>query len=172
MYPTQTYTHTHTHAKGCTHASACKQTDARMPVRMPNAWLHSYLQTDMCTADCLRTYTHKCIRTYVRTYKIHTYLLFVWFDSKVKYVPVNSFSVMSDRRISLGWTSTKQGLMGLAQGHNAVTPMRLEPAALGSRVKHSTTEPLRSTHTHTHTHACTHAYIHTWATPPRRVFAP
>ena len=34
----------------------------------------------------------------------------------------------------------------LAQGHNAVTPVRLEPAALQSRVKHSTTEPLRSLH--------------------------
>ena len=32
----------------------------------------------------------------------------------------------------------------LAQGHNAVTPVRLEPAALQSQVKHSTTEPLRS----------------------------
>ena len=32
----------------------------------------------------------------------------------------------------------------LAQGHNAVPPVRLEPAALRSRVKHSTTEPLRS----------------------------
>ena len=32
--------------------------------------------------------------------------------------------------------------MCLAQGHNAVTPVRLEPAALGSRVKHSTTGPL------------------------------
>ena len=31
----------------------------------------------------------------------------------------------------------------LAQGHNAVTPVRLEPAAPRSRVKHSTTEPLR-----------------------------
>ena len=31
-----------------------------------------------------------------------------------------------------------------AQGHNAVTPVRLEPAALRSRVKRSTTEPLRS----------------------------
>ena len=29
------------------------------------------------------------------------------------------------------------------QGHNAVTPVRLEPAAPRSRVKHSTTEPLR-----------------------------
>ena len=34
--------------------------------------------------------------------------------------------------------------MCLAQGHNAVTPVRLEPTALRSRVKHSTTEPLRS----------------------------
>ena len=29
--------------------------------------------------------------------------------------------------------------MCLAQGHNTVTPVRLEHAALGSRVKHSTT---------------------------------
>ena len=34
--------------------------------------------------------------------------------------------------------------MCLAQGHNAVTPVRLEPSAPRSRVKHSTTEPLRS----------------------------
>ena len=38
----------------------------------------------------------------------------------------------------------KLGLMCLAQGHNAVTSMRLESAAPRSRVKHSTTEPLRS----------------------------
>ena len=34
--------------------------------------------------------------------------------------------------------------MCLAQGHNAVTPVGLEPMALRSRVKLSTTEPLRS----------------------------
>ena len=34
--------------------------------------------------------------------------------------------------------------MCLAQGHNAVTPVRLEPAAPRSQVKHSTTETLRS----------------------------
>ena len=34
--------------------------------------------------------------------------------------------------------------MCLAQGYNAVTLVRLEPVALRSRVKHSTTEPLRS----------------------------
>ena len=34
--------------------------------------------------------------------------------------------------------------MCLAQAHNAVTPLRLKPTTLQSRVKHSTTEPLRS----------------------------
>ena len=32
----------------------------------------------------------------------------------------------------------------MLKDHNAVTPVRLEPAALWSRVKGSTTEPLRS----------------------------
>ena len=32
--------------------------------------------------------------------------------------------------------------MCLAQGQNVVAPVRLEPAALRSRAKHSTTEPL------------------------------
>ena len=34
--------------------------------------------------------------------------------------------------------------MCLAQGRNVVRPVRLKPATLGYRVKHSTTEPLRS----------------------------
>ena len=58
-------------------------------------------------------------------------------------VPVNNLLVMLGR-VFLGWTSTKQGFMCLAQGHNTVTPVRLEPAALQSRVKRSTTEPLLS----------------------------
>ena len=43
-----------------------------------------------------------------------------------------------------GLTGTKLGLMRLAQGHNAMTLVRLEAAATRYRVKHSTTEPLRS----------------------------
>ena len=43
-----------------------------------------------------------------------------------------------------GLTRTKQEFMCLARGHNAVTPVRFEPAALLSQVKHSTTEPLCS----------------------------
>ena len=44
----------------------------------------------------------------------------------------------------MGSTSTKLGLMYLVQGHNTVTPVRLESVAPRSRVKHSTTEPLGS----------------------------
>ena len=40
---------------------------------------------------------------------------------------------------------TKQGLMCLAHGHNAVLPMSLELEALRFRIKFSTTEPLCST---------------------------
>ena len=58
-------------------------------------------------------------------------------------VSLNNLSVMFGR-VFLDWTHTKQGLICLAQGHNAVMPVRLEPADLQSLVKHSTTEPLTS----------------------------
>ena len=43
-----------------------------------------------------------------------------------------------------GFTSTKLGLMCFAREHNALTPVRLEPAALRSRVKLSTAKTQRS----------------------------
>ena len=46
-------------------------------------------------------------------------------------------------RVYLRWTSAKLGLTCLAQGHNAVTPVSLEPAPPQSRVKHSTTANYR-----------------------------
>ena len=61
----------------------------------------------------------------------------------VLYVPVNNFLVMSGW-VFLGWTITKQGLMCLAQGHNAVTPVRLEPLTPRSWNMHYTTGPLHS----------------------------
>ena len=66
--------------------------------------------------------------------------LFVWFDSLL---PINNFSVKQGR-VFLGWTSTKLGKCVLLKDHNAVTPVRLEPPASRSQVKHFTTEPLRS----------------------------
>ena len=59
----------------------------------------------------------------------------IWFDSLH---PINNLSVMWGQ-VFLGWTSTKLGLFCLAQGHNPVTLVRLEPAAPQSWVKHSTT---------------------------------
>ena len=59
--------------------------------------------------------------------------MFVWIDSLRS---INNLSVMKGR-IFLGWTSTKLG-------HNAVMPVRLEHTDPRSRVKYSTTEPLRS----------------------------
>ena len=61
----------------------------------------------------------------------------------ILYFPVNNFSVMLGR-VFLGWTSTKQRLMCLAQGHNTLMPVRLEPVTPQSLVKLSTTEPLCS----------------------------
>ena len=46
--------------------------------------------------------------------------------------------------VFLGSTGTNQRIKCLAQAHNAVPPVRLEPATPQSRVKHSTTEPLPS----------------------------
>ena len=68
---------------------------------------------------------------------------FRFFVDLILYVPVNNFPVMSGR-VFLGLNSTKLGLMFLAQGHNPVRPVRLETLAFRSRVKHSTTKPLRS----------------------------
>ena len=59
----------------------------------------------------------------------------------ILYVPVNNFSV---RLVFLGLTSTKQDLILLAKGHNAVTLVKLEPATPRPRVQHFSTEPLSS----------------------------
>ena len=46
------------------------------------------------------------------------------------YTPVNNFSVMQGL-VFLGLTSTKQKIRCLAQGDNAVPPVRLEPGTPG-----------------------------------------
>ena len=161
----------HTRKDARTHASACKQTDRRTDACTHAECMATFIPKDRQVHGGLPAHTHAQMHTYmyVRTHVFNTYIhTFCLFDL-ILYVPVNSFSVMSDGRIFLGWTSTKQGLMSLAQGHNAMTPVRLEPAAL-----ESSTLPLShcGPHTHTHTHTRTHSYIHTWATPPGRVYAP
>ena len=46
--------------------------------------------------------------------------------------PISNLSVIKGW-VFLGWTSTKLGLICLAQGHNTLTPVRLKPAAPRSR---------------------------------------
>ena len=56
-----------------------------------------------------------------------------WFGL-ILYVPVNNFAVMLGQ-IFLGWTSTKQWIKCLAQGHSTKIPpaVRIEPATLLSQ---------------------------------------
>ena len=62
------------------------------------------------------------------------------------YTLVNNFSVMLGW-VFLGLTSNKQRTKCLAQGLSEVPPVRLEPATPPSPVKHSLTEPPRSSYT-------------------------
>ena len=61
----------------------------------------------------------------------------------ILYVPSTIFQLNRDGSSwleqLLGWDKCV-----LLKDHNAVTPVRLEPATPRSRVKHSTTKPLRS----------------------------
>ena len=67
---------------------------------------------------------------------------FVLFDL-ILYAPSTIFQLNRD---GSSWVepALSQDKCVLLKDHSAVTPVRLEPAALRSRVKHSTTEPLRS----------------------------
>ena len=56
----------------------------------------------------------------------------------ILYVPTTTFQLCRDG------SSLVEPVVSLAQGHSAVTPVRLQRAAPQPRVKHSTTEPLNS----------------------------
>ena len=78
------------------------------------------------------------------------FVFFVWFDSLR---PTNNLSVIKGR-VFLGWTSSKLGLMLLLKDTTQWRQWGSNPQLLGlksstlplshCRVKHSTTEPLRS----------------------------
>ena len=72
----------------------------------------------------------------------HFYSLFDLFDL-ILYVPSTIFQLCRD---GSSWMEPvlSYDKCVLLKDHNAVAPVRLEPAAPRSRVKHSTTEPLRS----------------------------
>ena len=102
--------------------------------------VRTQIRTDRVRTDWMAVLTRSKLVDTLRWFgqvKHSSLVLFLLFDSLR---PINNLSVIKGW-VFLGWTSTKLGLMCLAQGHKAVTPVRLEPAA--SRAKHSTTEPLR-----------------------------
>ena len=65
-----------------------------------------------------------------------------WFGL-ILYVPSTIFQLYRDGSSWVEPVLTKDKCV-LLKDHNTVTPVRLEPAALWSRVEHYTTEPLRS----------------------------
>ena len=88
-------------------------------------------------------------KAFSKLYNIHPELivrynigLFCLFDL-VLYVPSTIFQLNRDGSF---WAEPVLSYVKcvLLKDHNAVTLVRLEPAASRSRVKHSTTEPLRS----------------------------
>ena len=69
------------------------------------------------------------------------YVCLVWFFMSLS----TFFSLVGlSGEVFLGWTSFKQRIKCLSQGHNTVLLVRLKPATPQFRVKHSTTEPLCS----------------------------
>ena len=83
----------------------------------------------------------KCQKVWIQ---IRTILCLSWtVFVLILYIPVNNSSVMLGQ-VFLSWTSSKERIKCLAQGHNTMPPVRLEPPTLRSWVQHSTTESLRS----------------------------
>ena len=87
-----------------------------------------------------KSFKNNLYKTLVRYWKkmIIIVCLFVWF-----FHPINNLSVIKGR-VFLGWTSTKLGIMFLLKDTTQWRRWGSNSAAPQSRVKHSTTEPLRS----------------------------
>ena len=84
-----------------------------------------------------------CAKLFVSSTNIALVCLFVCLFDLILYVPSTIFQLYRDGST---WVEPVLSLVKcvLLKDHNAVTPVRLEPAALQPLIKHSTTEPLRS----------------------------
>ena len=84
---------------------------------------------------------HKALRAHIFFHQFHASLIlfiFLLLDSILN-VPVNTVLAMAGW-VFLGLTSTMQGLICLAQGHNTVTLVKLELATTWTGVKRLSTE--------------------------------
>ena len=106
-----------------------------------------YNQVPHLTQDTTRESDKITIKQYIQdsqqvsSFPAGVYKAAIFLFDLILYVPSTIFQLKRDRS---SWTSTKLGSMCFAQGHNAVTLVRVEPATPRSRDKHSTTEPLHS----------------------------
>ena len=113
---------------------------------IPHPHFHARTYTDqiyyMCIEDNSKTQNSRSSLFTIVLFEFdaNNWAAFVWFDS----VPSSQQFFSYDWQVFLGWTSAKRILTCLAQGHNTVMPLRLEPLAPRSPVKHSITEPLCS----------------------------
>ena len=88
---------------------------------------------------------HKAAQILPKEYLNINHALFVCLFDMILYVPSTIFQLNRD---GFSWVEPvlSWDKCVLLKDHNTVTPVRLVPSALRSRVKHSTTEPLRSLH--------------------------
>ena len=89
--------------------------------------------SEQCSKGCESFYLCDACQLVTNLYAT---ICFKYLFDLVVYVPITQqISVMSGR-VFVGCTSTKQGKMCLAQWHNTVTSVRLEPAALSQVLYH------------------------------------
>ena len=83
------------------------------------------------------------VQAYFTTTQMIVQIIIEFLFDLILYVPL---TILQLNRDGSSWVEPLLSKVKcvLIKDHNAVTPVRLEPAASRSRVKHSTTEPLRS----------------------------
>ena len=105
-------------------------------------WIHTHNTLPISQELYWLSYVHVSPKHLVRPLQSIIYaclpvkhVLFVCLFVLMLYVPVNNFSVMSGHvPVFLGWACSWQRIKCLAQGHNTVPLVSLEPATLRSQV--------------------------------------
>ena len=97
------------------------------------AYLNSIHQTYMCNKVCIGIYSlngyfYPSVQPCTYSTRVIIFTNSIE-NNLILHVPISNISVMSEQ-VYLVATSTKQGLMFLIKGHNAVTPVRLYPSVL------------------------------------------
>ena len=139
-----------------------RQTQGCMRACRMHDYIHTYRQTGARRTAC--AHTHVQMHTYVLTYIIHTYPLFVRFD------PLRSgqqFFSYVGRTDLTGLNQYKARINGSSSG-----TQRSDACEARTRVPSVSSQALYNWATALHIHTYIHTNIHTYATPPGRAYAP